>query len=358
MLIDSVHSGHRAAPSFFSSNLALPSMASLSLRTRSRLLSNTDASILKDYGRNTTQDLTRIISETIFLSIYGVFFALAVYSILRRGLRSRISIIMLLVVMYLFGASMVQWVVDLFQLIKNFHNLFTTTDVPIPDRIDLAVDTFEKFALLQELLFVLNMIIADAVVIWRTWAVWQGRIAAIVMPCVLLLAAFVFVLIDITCNAYDGTKPLPGGGVICPQASKTVWALSVTTNIVCTLLIGFKAWQHRKMMKQLNMGRKVRGMSIENILSLLVESGFIYSFLWLIQVIPYLDITRASPVVVCHRCPPRAGLHDNGFVPNTHYCHREFQPYDMGGAPGLTGYCGSRILGGQFQSIRKDKVVP
>jgi hypothetical protein len=34
------------------------------------------------------------------------------------------------------------------------------------------------------------MIVGDAVLIWRTWAVYRGRILAILMPCILLLASF------------------------------------------------------------------------------------------------------------------------------------------------------------------------
>ncbi|KAJ7367568.1 hypothetical protein DFH08DRAFT_725571, partial [Mycena albidolilacea] len=138
------------------------------------------------------------------------------------------------------------------------------------------------------------MIIGDGVVIWRTWAVYQGRILAISMPCILLLVSFVFTLIDVTCGSYDG--PLPGGEQICPQAAKTSWAFSVGTNVTCTILVGFKAWQHRKMMRELNLPGKSRRMSAEKIISLLVESGFIYSLLWLSQVIAYIDeIPRSSP---------------------------------------------------------------
>ncbi|KAJ6496302.1 hypothetical protein C8R45DRAFT_926813 [Mycena sanguinolenta] len=56
-----------------------------------------------------------------------------------------------------------------------------------------------------------------------------------------------------------------------------------------------KAWQHRRMFKELDMGRQRRKISTEHILSLLVESGFIYSLLWLTQIIVYLDIPRTSP---------------------------------------------------------------
>jgi hypothetical protein len=34
------------------------------------------------------------------------------------------------------------------------------------------------------------MIVGDSVVIWRTWAIYEHRILAILMPCVLALVSF------------------------------------------------------------------------------------------------------------------------------------------------------------------------
>jgi hypothetical protein len=101
------------------------------------------------------------------------------------------------------------------------------------------------------------MMIADTVVIWRTWVVYHGRILAISIPCILLLASFgqllfvhigghhqhslsVFTLVDIICYTHHGS--LPGGEKICPKAAILGWALSVGTNVICTILVGFKVW--------------------------------------------------------------------------------------------------------------------
>ncbi|KAJ6491097.1 hypothetical protein C8R45DRAFT_901352 [Mycena sanguinolenta] len=143
------------------------------------------------------------------------------------------------------------------------------------------------------------MIVADAVLIWRTWAV-------IAIPCVLLLTAFVFAFFDINCNFAEGQLTCR------PPAGILVWGFSVGTNVMCTALIGWKAW-YARMMKQLNAGVKYRGLSTENILSLLVESGLIYSAIWvkisahsisvcltnhfrIIQIIGYLDLEPYPPL--------------------------------------------------------------
>ncbi|KAF7358655.1 hypothetical protein MSAN_01204300 [Mycena sanguinolenta] len=258
-------------------------------------LSRRDALLLEGYGRTLSQDVLSVIFEGVLFSAYVVFFIVALYSIIRRGVKSPRNVIMLVVVVALFGVALTQWVVDVFSVFKEIQYLLMATDIPLHHRRKLADEVFNNFFPFQETLFDLSLIVADAVLIWRTWAIYQGRIAAIVAPCFLLLSAFVFALIDMTCFLDVG--PLPGGDQICPQAAVTMWALSVGTNVVCTSLVGFKAWQHRKMMKQLNMGGKTHRMSTEHIMSLLVDSGFIYCLVLLSQVVAYIyiDPGPASP---------------------------------------------------------------
>ncbi|KAJ6481973.1 hypothetical protein C8R45DRAFT_780181, partial [Mycena sanguinolenta] len=141
-----------------------------------------------------------------------------------------------------------------------------------------------------ESLFVFNMIIGDSVVIWRTWAVYQGRLLAIGLPCILVFASFVFSLIDISCNVYRG--PLPGRYDICFKAAEISWALSVARNITCTILIGLKARRVYIQRSQVtaDIVLQAASMSTEHILPLFVESGFIYSLLWLNQGVAYLNL--------------------------------------------------------------------
>ncbi|KAJ7367602.1 hypothetical protein DFH08DRAFT_946586 [Mycena albidolilacea] len=230
------------------------------------------------------QDVLGSIIESIFLSVYGIFFAVAVYSILRKGLKTQSSIIMLVVVVYLYMASVVEWALDLDAVFDSIHFVLMVPDTPIPDR-GYLVD--ENRAIKLSLACKLSG--CSIVVIWRTWAVYQHRILAILLPSLLLLMSFVFAVIDTTCMSYLG--PLPGGEQICPVADTITWAFSVATNVACTILIWFKAWQHRKMMRGLNLPGKSYRMSTEKILSILVESAS-YT---LSQVINHIEFNRDSP---------------------------------------------------------------
>ncbi|KAJ7367598.1 hypothetical protein DFH08DRAFT_677236 [Mycena albidolilacea] len=185
-------------------------------------------------------------------------------------------------------------------------------DTPIPDRAGLADANVATIWAPLEALRMLNMIIGDAVLIWRTWVVYQGRILAIFLPCILLLVSFVFTLIDITCLAYDG--PLPGVEQICPKAAILAWALSVGTNVTCTILVGFKAW-HVDIFAELNLPGKPHRIATEKILLTFVDSGFIYSLLWLSQVIGYLNYTRDSPWQYVYEVLVSMGYQITGIYP-------------------------------------------
>ncbi|KAJ7835452.1 hypothetical protein B0H14DRAFT_3871062 [Mycena olivaceomarginata] len=263
-------------------------------------------------------------SFTTGIGAYGIIFALAVSSILRKGLQSRGRVIMLIVVVYLYVASLVQFALDFYSAFNHIHSLLMVPDTPIPDRADLAeANVAEVWTYLQALL-VFNMMISDAVVMWRTWIVYQGRILAISIPCILLLASFVFTLVDIICYTHHGS--LPGGEKICPKAAILGWALSVGTNVICTILVGFKVWRHRKRTRELNLPGNPHRIATERIILTFVDSGFIYGLLWLTQVIAFVKFTRDSPWQYVYEVLVSMGDQITGMYPTLVIVVVNFQP--------------------------------
>ncbi|KAJ7464278.1 hypothetical protein B0H11DRAFT_2309455 [Mycena galericulata] len=196
---------------------------------------------------------------------------------------------MLLVVVYLYVASAAKWAMNIWNTLTGIHGLLMVPDVPVPDRLGLVQAAILKVGGVQEAIFDFNMVIVDSVVVWRTWAVYQHRvqrrILAILVPGTLLLLTFIFVIIDTVSNNYYGAARLPGVFYLAWIIS---WGLSAATNITCTVFIGLKARQHRKIIRPLG---KPSRMSGEKALSILFDSGFIYSLLWLSQVISLFDVT-------------------------------------------------------------------
>ncbi|KAF7373804.1 hypothetical protein MSAN_00592100 [Mycena sanguinolenta] len=294
-------------------------MSSNSDSTPSAPLSATDAQALYTYGLTITEDAVGMIWETMFMSAYGIFFALALYSIFRKGLKSRSSIIMLCVVVYLYATSLTLWALNVTSWFKNCHILFMgDPNIPLPDRRDIADDNLEVFGPPEEALFMFNMVVGDTVVIWRAWVLYRKTLWAVALPCLMLLMSFIFNVIDLTCltgTGWSNQSAIAGGGAICAHAELISWAFSFGTNATCTILIGYKAWEHRRAMKALNIVNNPRRLSTDKVLSLLVESGFIYCLFWLTQYILFVDIDRTKPIIWAYELFSSMGDQISGLYP-------------------------------------------
>ncbi|KAJ7055184.1 hypothetical protein C8F01DRAFT_1373768 [Mycena amicta] len=260
-------------------------------------VSDADALALYDYGLYVMGKAVGPLVETAFITLYTVIFAFAIYSVFRRGIISRSSLVMLCVVIYLYATSLTLWALNVTAFFTFVHNLLKGTfapDVSLAERLDIAHASTSSLGPPEEALFLFNMIIGDSVVIWRVWVLHQGSRWVVAIPGTLLLVSSVFAIVDVICltdAGFTGQTSIAGGGAICEHAELVSWAISLGTNASCTLLIGLKAWQHRRMMKQAHLTRTSNRVSVDRTLSLLVESGFIYCLFWLTQVILFLPAT-------------------------------------------------------------------
>jgi len=262
-------------------------------------LSASDTQLLFTFGQSLSQDAVGLIFETSFVSIYGLLFLLAVYSILRKGLKSTSSRVLFGVVLYLYATSLTLWSLNVTFWFKRIYIYFISyPDLPLQTREDLG-NAVLQFSLdtPMEGLFLFNMVVGDTVVIWRAWVLYTDRLWFLAIPCLMLTMSLVFAIIDITCLAGSGStvqSSIAAGGALCQHSELISWAFSLVTNVSCTVLIGMKAWEHRRSMRALMTGTSTRTTS-ERILSLLVESGFIYCLFWLTELILFFDISRDSP---------------------------------------------------------------
>ncbi|KAG6905870.1 hypothetical protein DXG01_017187 [Tephrocybe rancida] len=118
----------------------------------------------------------------------------------------------------------------------------------------------------------LLQIVGDVIVIWRAWVLCGGR--AMILPLLLLLS------VCSTTFAYFVLTGNPDGFFDESAAADHLFvaflALSAATNMITTLIVGFKAWRHRKMWEFSGKRKKSRA---EKTLLLIVESGCVYCVL-------------------------------------------------------------------------------
>ncbi|KAF7369755.1 hypothetical protein MVEN_00307300 [Mycena venus] len=230
-------------------------------------LSDADAEALYLYGRNTLQDAFGTIWETILISAYGVFFAVAVYSIFQKGLKSRGSIAMLCAIVSLYASSLTLWVMNVTTWFQDTHIAFMSDPtIPLPERKSLVNVRLHSLAIQQDALYLFNMVVADGVVLWRAWVLYPRALWIVSIPCIMLVLTFSLGVVNVFCAFAFNVHQLPdlsGGSRVCK--SNLPWSFSFATNLTCTILIGYRAWQHRRTMKSLDIEKHLQRISADKL---------------------------------------------------------------------------------------------
>ncbi|KAJ7588637.1 hypothetical protein C8J56DRAFT_1049553 [Mycena floridula] len=154
--------------------------------------------------------------------------------------------------------------------------LINNTDLGLLERFEVADTNVLQLILAQRWISSngngLTFIFGDGIVVWRAWAVWFDQQSVIILPALTLLATFATVRTVCLIQTIESTTSSILSGTI---GALTVAAsvLSIATNLIAVLLIGFKAYQHWKFMKDtLGVGTSVAG----KVLMILTESGTVY----------------------------------------------------------------------------------
>ncbi|KAJ7275090.1 hypothetical protein C8J57DRAFT_1466926 [Mycena rebaudengoi] len=210
--------------------------------------------------------------------IYALLFSLSVVLLIRKGIRNCMPRQILLVsTCLMFTASTALAAVD---------TAIYIVQISVTDYIR----TSNGLQLSCEILFDSLFLMGDAVVLWRTWTLCEDRRVLVIFPMTLWLGGIACLLTLIGYAAHNGSSSDWTIGVydtdLTNHLSMSTAALSAATNFFSTLLISWKAWQHRSMLKR-NTDRRGTATRVQKILSLLVESGFFYFTLWVIAMLNF-----------------------------------------------------------------------
>ncbi|KAJ7585836.1 hypothetical protein C8J56DRAFT_1052189 [Mycena floridula] len=192
--------------------------------------------------------------------------------------------------------------------------LINNTDLELLERFEVADSSIQPLNLAQEWIsgsgYGLIFVFGDGIVVWRAWAVWSDQQSVIILPALTLLATFglglcflnvllIYINYQATfltvCSMQTIASTVPGIvsgaiGALLTVAS----ALSIATNLIAVLLIGFKAYQHWKFMKD-TVG--VGTSAAVKVLMFLTESGIVYVLFQIINLsLGVADITIGTPL--------------------------------------------------------------
>ncbi|KAJ6588884.1 hypothetical protein B0H19DRAFT_223446 [Mycena capillaripes] len=198
----------------------------------------------------------------------------------------------------MFAICIVLWALDMADFIMEVKLSFIEDpDLPINARLGNARSfIFPNIAAIDALYSYMSLI-GDGIIIWRVWNLKSYYSPWVILfPLALLFGSLVATLMLTCCVAAVGSEIVVGTfqkPAFCRNVQTATYAMALATTTTATILIGFTTWNFRKAIKPLLSGNVLteggttrrRRSPVENVLLLLVESGFLYFLFFAIQVV-------------------------------------------------------------------------
>ncbi|KAM5538807.1 hypothetical protein V8D89_007529 [Ganoderma adspersum] len=250
---------------------------------------DTDAT-LQHYARGIYSILADIVMTTFLFGCLTVLSIISAYHLIRRGIKDFSTVFMLGSIFILYASTATDFAVKTMYVVEHGRLLnaaVAALETTSSSSTDAALSRFGQRArtisYIISGLYAINITLGDAIVWWRVWVLWRKK-SIIMLGLVLILGTFVVGTVSTVHFQVDvKVQPLLSYGDIYGGISGLLTSIS---NVIATSLIGRKAWEHRKVLRQgpgASRGRwKTPTMKV---LVLLIESGTIYSAIFCVAVI-------------------------------------------------------------------------
>ncbi|THH16854.1 hypothetical protein EW146_g3859 [Bondarzewia mesenterica] len=259
-----------------------------------------------------------VIQALVVTLLYGFFCILICYSsylLLQKGLKSRANLILFIVTLIMFASSTCYWGVNLANTIKQIQDvLILNPDHTLESKFSTANDFTNLMYVESQISSTIIYLLGDAIIIWRAWVLYPNNKKPVIATVGLLICA---------------TK--------------------LMANIMAVSLIGYKAWKYRQEIKNnLDNHKKTQ---IEKILALLVESGILYCFIWIVNII--MDFNASNDVdVLFGVCVQIAGIYPTIIVVLVSH---QNTVWEMSGIPITADHNGQSLSMPQFAAAPQSR---
>ncbi|KAE9388883.1 hypothetical protein BT96DRAFT_1025279 [Gymnopus androsaceus JB14] len=226
-----------------------------------------------------------LLTETVLWAIFTFLVSTSTYVLVSRGLNSRSKKVMFTFTLVMYTLSTIDWAIDV-------RRVWTDLKITIPGELTLPPKDLTHQNTMNTLLRIIQAItnnicavMSDLVVCWRVCVVyrWDKRIVATSTFFMVVLFSTVFL-----CNLTQigvGFPSVRSLHLLAPsQLQIDIIALSssFSINIWATFMIAFRAWKAKKGIWA-HMLTGTRKSLTETALILFVESGIIYTVLWMLK---------------------------------------------------------------------------
>ncbi|KAI0316137.1 hypothetical protein OF83DRAFT_1173167 [Amylostereum chailletii] len=205
--------------------------------------------------------------ETALFGVFTLLIILSTWILVQRGLRTVPNLAMLLSTLIMYGTATTHWALQLHSLSALSKGLLATesaaanclsqTALPLEScasagvlfPTDVAVPVNADQVCVPTILLPIDIVLGDAIVVWRAGIFWSRKWALCAVSAALLLLTLVTSILD-SRNACTRS----GGGLLAELRVGTSFRVaacvaSLATNAWATSLIGYKAWRHRELVR-------------------------------------------------------------------------------------------------------------
>ncbi|KIK71530.1 hypothetical protein GYMLUDRAFT_33725 [Collybiopsis luxurians FD-317 M1] len=198
--------------------------------------------------------------------------------------RPRLTLLVVLVVMFLIATA------DLILVVLYFFVQLPTLSFDPPD----INETLLGLAASNNILFRLNFVISDGIVIWRAWILFPYNFTVKFLLSLCMLGSVVCALVDggtLVAGQVRNDDPLFDFA----RTKELLLTLPLLiTNLLATCLIAYKAWRHRLNLRRVFSSYGSSSSRVQNVLMLLMESGFLYCGIWIAYTAVILSVKTLS----------------------------------------------------------------
>ncbi|KAJ7575389.1 hypothetical protein C8J56DRAFT_1172221 [Mycena floridula] len=270
----------------------------LLLRNAGQILVENFASVVTltfCYGAEYLSMDSHLFTDQDVPGVYVLLASLAMYPLLLKHNKTTATwtLCALLTMIFLITtASFCLFVAICFKLIIGA--LIKNTELELLERLEIANASTKQITLAFGWLNgdsnSLLLIFGDGIVVWRAWAIWHGRHSVIILPGSTLLATFALFLAHNILQTISLIRPNFFYGKVASLLIAGA-TMSIVTNLIAIVLIGLKAYQHWKFMKD-TIGS---GASAVGKVLMFLKSGIVYIGLQIIDILlANLDTTDST----------------------------------------------------------------
>ncbi|KAI0339753.1 hypothetical protein BDW22DRAFT_1361354 [Trametopsis cervina] len=284
-----------------------------------------------------------LISTSIEAMLYGfsvLMFILTIWILLRSEAKRYPKHALIATACALLTLSTAEMIVNILRICEGFLNIDPTQSLNFFNSVS------EPTFVIKSCLFNAQTLILDAVVIYRTWVVWQNSLRVILFP---LIGWFGLLACSIGNNIALATASENPGDVFATQTGQwitSVYSMTLVTNLSATSLLAYRIWTINRETSNYRMTDR-----LSPVLRVVIESGAIYSLTIIAAIITfaiqspgvYVLLDMISPIIsiVFNMIIIRVGIaskrilsgnsaQDSNIVPSSPRSERGVAPFHLG----------------------------